>query len=218
MNPAEFIRPVVALTVLACVTAAVGAPIATSNFDTGDEDWRLVSTLGYDGPVTWLATGGNPGGFIYGQDPDTGAFGFGAPSKFLGSISAAYGHELTFDIAAYQAPDQPTSWVGMRGTNDLELICCYDTPTSVYPDWHHRTVGMTETAGWIRVSDGEPPTYSEFMSVLADLEGLVILAEFVEGLETDISGLDNVNLVPEPAALCLLLIVGLFTITRRRSR
>lgn len=190
---------------LAWLPAAHADPVASSTFDTGDDGWEVVSTIGYEGPANWSATGGHPGGLIWAQDPDTGAFGFAAPATFLGNISAAYGHDLTFDIAAYQMPDQPTSWVGMRGTNGLELICFYDTPTSVYPNWHGRAVTMTEDAGWIRVSDGLPPTSAEFASVLASLDGLVILAEFVDGLQTDVSGLDNVILLPEPATSGLVL-------------
>jgi len=196
-------------------SVASGASIASSTFDSSDEDWRLVSTLGYDGSVSFSATGGNPGGFIYGQDPDTGAFGFGAPNKFLGPVPDAYGQELSFDIASYQMPDTSTSWVGMRGTNGLELICYFDVPTSVYPAWHSRSITMTENAGWERVSDGQTPTYAQFMSVLNNLDGLVIMAEFVQGLETDISGLDNVVLMPEPSMLLLLLIATSFYRRRR---
>lgn len=192
------------------VTAASGTtPIASSTFDSGGEGWRLLSTLGHNGPVIWSLTGGNPGGFIHGQDPDTSAFGFAAPAKFLGSISAAYGHPLTFDIASMLMPEQPTSWVGLRGTNGLELVCSYAAPTSVYPAWHSRSIGMSEAAGWVRVTDGQPPTYAQFSSVLSDLEGLVIGAEFVDGFTNDISGLDNVSLVPEPVTLSLLALGGL---------
>ena len=213
-------RTVIALAlVVTWMQVAQAGPVASSTFQTGDEGWKVVSTLGYEGTPVWSATGGHPGGFIWAQDPDTGAFGFTAPAPFLGDVSEAYGHDLTFDVAAYQLPDQPTSWVGMRGTNGLELICYYDTPMSVYPNWHARAVGMTEDAGWIRVSDGQPPTGGEFASVLASLDGLVILAEFVQGLQTDVSGLDNVVLVPEPATLALLLVAAgsaLLTRTRRR--
>ena len=210
-----------AVGLVACAGAAgpAGAAdfIASSTFDTSAEGWRLVSTLGYDGPASHSTTGGNPGGLIYGQDPDTGAFGFGASDDYLGDISDAYGDELTFDVAAYQLPDQPTSWVGMRGVNGLELICTYPSPTSVYPSWHSRSIGMTEGAGWVRVSDGLPPTYGQFTSVLDNLDDMVILTEFVEGLDTDISGLDNIVLTPEPTTLSLAAL-GFATALLRRRR
>lgn len=203
--------------VLFVASTAMSAPIASSTFDTGGENWRVLSTLGFDGPVSWLGSGGNPDGFIYAQDPDTGAFGFSAPAKFLGPVPGAYGNELTFDIASYEMPAGASSWVGMRGgPSELELICDYDAPTSVYPAWHSRSVTMTESAGWVRVSDGQAPTHAEFMSVLNGLHGLVIVAEFVDGLETDVSGLDNVILVPEPATMVLCLLSALAFCRRKR--
>jgi len=199
------------------VAIATAAPIASSTFDTGDEGWRLVSTLGYDGPVVWTDTGGNPGGFIYGQDPDTGAFGFGAPSKFLGDVSDAYGQALDFDVAAYQQPDTATNWVGIRGAG-YELICYYNVPATPYPDWYARSVVMDENSGWVDVGTGQPATQAAMLATLADLEGLVILAEFVDGLETDISGLDNVILMPEPTSLALFALGGLLPMRSGRRR
>ena len=51
---------------------------------------------------------------------------------------------------------------------------------------------MEESAGWKDPDTGLAPTYAEMMAVLSDLEGLVITAEFIEGLPNDITGLDNV--------------------------
>jgi hypothetical protein len=210
MRPGRPIHVFIAfiLTVVLPIAVATATPIASSTFDAGDESWRLVSTLDYDGPVTWTDTGGNPGGFIYGQDPDTGAFGFGAPSKFLGNVSDAYGETLSFDVAAYQTPDTTTSWVGIRGAG-YELICYYNVPATAYPDWYARSVTMDENGGWVDASTGQPATQAQMQAALADLEGLVILAEFVDGLETDISGLDNVILMPEPTSLALFALLGL---------
>ena len=204
--------------VAACLASAVPAAAATylaqSTFGTGADGWRLTSTLGYDGPVSWSNTGGNPGGFIYGQDPDTGAFGFLAPAKFRGPVAAALHHELYFDVAAYQQPDGPTSWVGMRGTNGLELVCSYASPAAPMT-WYRRTVWMDATGGWTVVGTGLPASDAQILSVLQNLAGLAICAEFVEGFPNDISGLDNVTLVPEPATLALVGL-GALALWRRR--
>ncbi len=205
-----------AVIILVSGNAAISnaAPIAASTFSANAEEWRLVSTLGYNGSVTWSATGGNPGGFIYGQDPDTGAFGFAAPSKFLGNVSAAYGQLFQFDVASFQQPDSGTSWVGISGAG-YTLICNYNTPASPYPAWYSRSITMHENAGWIDLSTGLPPTHQQMLAVLASLDGLVIATEFIEGLETDISGLDNVILMPEPTAMALLLMAIPATMLRK---
>ncbi len=80
-----------------------------------------------------------------------------------------------------------------------------------------RTVWMIETAGWIDPNTLLAPTYQEMTAVLSDLDALVITAEFLDGLENDISGLDNVILTPEPATLSLLGIGGLALLRSRRA-
>jgi Laminin B (Domain IV)/PEP-CTERM motif len=198
---------------------AQAAPIASSTFGTTNEAWGVVSTLGYTGSATWTATGGNPAGFIYAQDPDIGAFGFAAPSKFLGDVSAAYGQGFSFDVASYDTPSGPTAWVGLLGGSGggVTLVSTYAAPTSVYPAWHARSMLLVETDGWIDLDSGLAATQSQMLDVLGNLDALIITAEFVEGLETDISGLDNVVLMPEPATVALLS-VGLAGLVLRRKR
>lgn len=76
--------------------AASAGLIASSTFDTDADGW----TLSGDGiNLTWLATGGNPGGHIRGADDERGiGWHFDAPAKFLGDVSSAYGQLLTFDL------------------------------------------------------------------------------------------------------------------------
>jgi hypothetical protein len=205
------ISSVIVLIIFAAFVNA--APIASSSFNANNEGWRLVSTLGYNGPATWTATGGNPGGCIYGEDPDEGAFGFAAPSKFLGNVSASYGKTFTFDIASYQPPEGATSWIGISGAG-YQLICNYNVPASIYPAWYSRSVTMHENAGWINFSTSLPPTHQQMLAVLANMDELVIAAEFVTGLPNDISGLDNVVLNPEPATI-LLLSLGIVALRKK---
>lgn len=199
-----------------CAVASAG-PIATSTFDTDADGWVIVTTLQptLNQAPTWTATGGNPGGFIYGVDPDTGSWGFLAPDKFLNDISDAYGQTLSFDIAAYYTPDNPAAWVGVQGAG-YQFVCEYTPPASNYPAWYSRSVTMTETAGWFDPDTLAAPTYTQWMAVLNDLDALVITAEFAPGLGNDISGLDNVILVPEPASLLIITVAGIPFIRRRR--
>jgi hypothetical protein len=211
----------VACSVLA--SSAGAAPLAESTFSLNDEGWSVVTTLDYSGPATYSSTGGNPGGFIYAQDPDTGAFGFLAPATFLGDKSAAYGQTFSFDVAAYDTPSNPTSWVGLYsdtggpGGAAIWLARDYTAPTSTYPTWHSRSVVLDESDGWVDVDTGFSVSQAVFQDVLADLDAVVITTEFVEGLETDISGLDNVVMMPEPATMGLLA-AGLAAVLARRHR
>ncbi len=206
--------------ILSCIVTSslsAGVPLATSTFGSNDEGWTVVTTLGYSGLPTYSATGGNPGGFIYGVDPDTGAWGFSAPIKFLNDKSDAYGQTFSFDIAAYNTPEGETAWVGLQG-GGYEIVCPFDAPESVYPAWHSRSVTLIETAGWIDPITFEAPDYDKMIAILSDLDALVITAEFCDGLENDISGLDNVVLMPEPISLALLGCGSIALLARRKSR
>ena len=73
---------------------SVAGSIATSTFDTGIDGWGLSGDSTTTAP-TFIATGGNPGGYIHGIDQvDGGTWYFVAPSKFLGDDTAAYGQDL----------------------------------------------------------------------------------------------------------------------------
>ncbi len=76
---------------------------------------------------------------------------------------------------------------------------------------------MHENAGWFNPDTGIAPTHQQMLAALTNLNGLVIAAEFVYGLEDDISGLDNVVLIPEPATL-FLLAMGASILRKKRIR
>ncbi len=195
----------------------IADPVAVSTFDTDDEGWLIRTTQGYVGAPMYSSTGGNPDGLIYATDPDNGAWGFSAPDKFLHYVLDAYGQALTFDIAAYNMPDpNMAGWVGIEGAGH-QFVCTFDAPATTYPAWHSHTLWMTETAGWFDPDTLQPPTHTQMIAVLTALDGLVISAEFREGLEGDTSGLDNVVLMPEPGTLGMLAL-GVAALVWRRRR
>ena len=81
---------------------------------------------------------------------------------------------------------------------------------------------MDDSGEWYKIVDPDipttaPATAAEILSVLQDLDALIISGEFADGIDTDIAGLDNVILVPEPVTIGLLMLGGLGMFRRRRS-
>jgi hypothetical protein len=180
--------------------------IASSDFENagdGVDGWTFVS----DGSnLQRIASGGNPGGFL--QVTDTAAGGtiyFVAPSEFLGNMSSAYNGTLTFDLQ--QSPAGSTF-----SNDDLILVgnsitLAFDTPSdpATTPAWTSYSVSLLASAGWkVGSISGVDATELQLQSVLADLTGISIRAEF-NGSDPEVDGLDNVILnspaaegVPEP--------------------
>src|SRR4051794_40929846 len=65
----------------------------TSTFDTDLDGW--TSSAG--GTMSFVATGGNPGGFLRDVDNDNSDMFVSAPAKFLGNQSAFVGGTVSFD-------------------------------------------------------------------------------------------------------------------------
>ena len=92
------------------VTAQVGPGkgiIAESTFDADDEGWT-VSGDAQGGSVIpdYLAEGGNPDGYISAKDNVTGGVWYWkAPDLYLGDVSGAYGHTLTYQELAVKVGD-----------------------------------------------------------------------------------------------------------------
>ena len=203
------------------VSVAAGGELAVSTFDSSNENWTVITTLNNSANTIWESSGGNPGGYARGQDIDNGAWSFSAPDKFLQPFPAAYGHTLSFDIAHLDPTPDSTGWVGISGGTLVEygLVHPFDGP-DVALTWYHHVITLDDSGDWYKIVDPDipttvPATGAEILSVLQDLDALIISGEFADGLETDIAGLDNVILVPEPATLGLLILGG-FGIFRRR--
>lgn len=160
-----------------------------STFDASSEAWVPVG----DVTLTWSSTGGYSGGFLKGNDKATGEWWhYGAPAKFLGQKSAAYGRTLSFQLK--QSDDTPqvsTMPHVIMGSDTQSLV--FQLSEEPGTDWKAYTVPMMETAGWrITTVDGEAPTQAEFRSVLANLTKLHIRGEYSETRDT--GGLDEVVL------------------------
>jgi hypothetical protein len=172
-----------------------------------------------------IATGGNPDGFVKSTDPDSGnAARIFAPTKFLEALQL--NRRLLFDLTIFPDPnggtqiDQiPPPIVSVAGAGRV-LVYLGAVPgittDANTPNWSAYDVLLNNTGNallsensWFKF-DGAVGAASEgdFIAVFADPGvRLSITGEFInDGVGLfDSVGLDNVNLVPLPAALPLML-------------
>jgi Laminin B (Domain IV) len=207
--------------VLGCMSAVAGAQVlAVSGFKEGDENWSVQNGAGN---FLWLATGGDPGGYIRALEvPEPASLWFfSAPAAFLGDKAAAYGGTLSFSMRSNWSPPEitaPHASVQLLGANGVLLALQGDVPPAL--DWTRYAVPLVADGNWKLDSvNGSAATAADMHAVLSDLLALRINGDFGQGIE--VSGLDSVVLsaVPEPAAMGLFL-AGLTVVVghaRRRA-
>ncbi|MBN2505435.1 MAG: hypothetical protein JXQ71_01950 [Verrucomicrobia bacterium] len=169
---------------------AAPAVAQISTFDTDNDGWTVINNG--ESPLSWLATGGNPGGCIQNQDASAESGWFEAPAKFLGNQSAVYGIYLRFDLRT-QSPfavpaGQLVELVGGAGQVSLR----FPMPTLPSRKWTSITIPLVASAGWL-VNEIYPATEEQLQTVLADLQHLRIDADIIDGVDQDVTSLDNVT-------------------------
>ncbi|HEX2196514.1 MAG TPA: laminin B domain-containing protein [Actinomycetota bacterium] len=178
---------------------------AVSTFDSGSDGWASVNRDPVNGVTggTWQPSGGNPGGFIQTTDLSSGPTTYWrAPEKFLGDASAALRGRLTFDLEQNSVSGQSERPEVVLASNGVELRYEFPGGTANHPglDWTPYEILLQPGDGWTYVGQASrPATESDFVSVLGDLEGLFIRAEFHTG--SDVDGLDNVRLQAQMCAI-----------------
>ena len=184
----------VAILAVEVAPASAADVLARSAFNTSAQGWTAVGDTA--SPVTFMATGGNPGGYVTVDDSATGGVMYWqAPAAFLGDKSAAYKGILRFDLRQSVNSDQfDTDDVILSGGG---LTLTYNTATnpSLDPSWTRYTARLVKT-GWYDQGAAAPATAADMQTALASISSLRIRAEYQTGPDND--DLDN-PLIRAPA-------------------
>ena len=193
---------------------------AVSDFSTDAEGWLLAGDA-TTSAATYVASGGNPGGFIRGFDQTVGGVWYWqAPAKFLGNRSASFDQTLSFDLRMRGSGplfnDTDVTLIGGGLTLHVDL-----SPVPGDPAWTHYAIALNDTGGWkVGTLAGPAATATQVQQVLGNLGTLRIRGEFITG--SDNGDLDNVMMpVPEPETYALFgagLGLVAWIVRRRRAR
>jgi len=196
-------RIAVFLVILFANTWASAANVIQSDFVTDAEGWLLAGDATTSIP-SYVAAGGNPGGYLNGTDLTVGGVWFWqAPSKFLGDRSLSFGQTLSFDLRMRgSGPLFEDSDVRLQGGGlDLHVDL---SPVPQNVDWTSYSVALDETGDWrIGSRTGTAATAVQIQQALASVTSLRIRGEFISG--PDNGDLDNVVMaaIPEPQTYLL---------------
>jgi hypothetical protein len=156
-------------------------------FDDGDQGWRISE----GGVGSFSATGGNPGGYMYGTDnfdKIQTIWYFIAPAPFMNEVRKSYGKTLRFDLIQSATDVQRFTYdvIMTDGTNTLTFDTAYNPKTT----WTSYAIKLDELSGWQK--GNKRATKADIQAVLTNLTDLRIRGEYRSG--PDSGGLDNVSL------------------------
>ena len=189
------------LAVSLVATFSAHGQLVQSTFDSNRDGWLVVDRssgtlrqVGGTRTPSFIATGGNPGGFIQASDlTGTSDWYWHAPAKFLGNKSNVYGGRLEIDLKSdlHDTPGSnpfPVILVGGGVTNFASRWM----PITNANVWTHRSIVLVAGSNWTNAATGRPATEAQMIAALAALEVLDIRGEYATGGDT--GGLDNVML------------------------
>ncbi len=188
---------------LACINLSAQV---TSTFNANAEGWTTPNDA--DATIAYSATGGNPGGFVFGTPFffNLGAgtvyvpFYFVAPGTYLGNRSAYYNGTLQYDIQQ-SSTGTPNQYAEVIIANSLGITLYYFPATpnqpAVAPTWTTFSVTLNNTLSFWKTtnsSTGTSATEAQLQNVLTDLASLQLRGLYRDANTTN--RLDNVSFRP----------------------
>ncbi|MDO9694312.1 MAG: laminin B domain-containing protein [Candidatus Latescibacteria bacterium] len=168
-----------------------------SGFGDDDEGW-IVRDLNCNNSnqvyathaVAWTAVGGDPAGHVTHHDVTNYCSYFSAPAAFLGDRSAYAGGTLEFSLNSTERDWQNSDTVVLIGAG---LVVCHELPElpPMPPSWRHYAVPLDAGEFTYNNAAGAAVAPADFAAVLADLDFLMLPAEFGSEIEETV-GLDSV--------------------------
>ncbi|OPX82459.1 MAG: hypothetical protein A4E50_00316 [Methanosaeta sp. PtaB.Bin087] len=166
----------------------VSLPVATdlvSTFDLGDEGWRE----GRDVALSWGESGGDPGGYLRGEDQGSGqTWYYVSPPSWSGDWTGYIGGTLSFEIVEIESGNGSSTFgdvVRIYGRDGSYLSWSSDPPGKA---WTRRQVSLV------------PSSFKEggrgFEEVMKDVSEVWIRGEYSN--MRDVGGLDNVMVTLGP--------------------
>lgn len=175
------------------ISASFAHSSLISTFNSDDEGWTVTGATG----PTYMATGGNPGGYIQGVDSSSSSrWSFISPDSWDGDWSSYIGGTLEFDLLKTGATGTSSVWNVIIYSWGKYAVWDFSLSPSLN-EWNHFSVDLT-SSNFDRVSYG-----ATFESIMSDVTAVYILADYGGD---DTGGLDNarINAVPVPPAAWLL--------------
>jgi|GEM_PF-2326938 len=160
-------------------------------FDQSDELWRSEGGAN----LSWMERGGNPGGFLLGEDADENeTWYYVSPESWSGNWTAHVGYVLSFDIRLINYDD------GIN-LNFSDILKIYG-PNGSFVAWPGSIApwpGEPELGAWTHyeiplVPDSFGVNESVFLEAMENVDRILIRGEYSDG--KDLEGLDNVMVAP----------------------
>lgn len=154
--------------------------LGESSFDNEADGWTLVRADGAElGDATFVARGGNPGGYLRGpRRAGDGHLYWAAPVEFLGERLDGRDAELLFDLKTGSEAARSEVWIA---GDKLELVHALEPQQP--QRWVTHSVRLAPNAGWRNPTTGGSGSETDVDRVLSLLGAVRIRASQAGGLD-----------------------------------